>query len=148
MLDTIQADLTAAMKARDELRVATLRGALAAIKEASVAGAVAKELDDAEIQKVLRAEMKKRADAAEAFRAGGRDDRAAREEAESDILAAYLPARLSDDELASIIDQVFADGGFSSMADMGRAMGAVNAAVAGRADGKVVADAVKARLGG
>ena len=120
--------------------------ALAGIKEASVSGKEARDLDDDEIIKVLTKQVKKREEAAEAFRHAGRADRADRELAERDVLTAYLPAALSPEELEAIVSEVLAEGGFSGMAAMGPAMKAVTARVAGRADGKVVSALVRERL--
>jgi len=143
----LRSDLTAAMKARDEMTTGALRMALAAVQAAAVAGKEAKEISDDEALKILAREVKRREEAAEAFQAAGRTDRAERELAERDVLAAYLPARLGDDELVALIDQVLGDGGFSGQAAMGPAMKAVTAAVAGRADGKKVSTLVRERLG-
>ncbi|MGA9278574.1 GatB/YqeY domain-containing protein [Ilumatobacter sp.] len=146
LIDQIRADLTAAMKARDTLRQRTLRSAIAAVQEAQVAGDAATTLDDDGVQAVLKSQVKRRIDAAEAFEAGGATDRAADERAEIGVLEAYLPAALTSDELEAIVSDVFATHGFASKADMGTAMKAVNTEVAGRADGRAVADLVKSRL--
>ena len=147
LADRLQADLTAAMKARDELRTTTLRSAIAAVKEARVAGAAAKELSDADVEALLRTQAKRRDEAAEAFRSGGRAEQADRELAEKAVLEEYLPDQLGEDELRQIVDDALAAGGFDQPAQMGQAMKAVMAAVAGRADGKAVSAMVKARLG-
>lgn len=144
----LQTDLTTAMKARDAVTTRTLRMAIAAVKEARVAGDAARDLSDDEVQAVLRTQVKRREEAAAAFRDGGRDESAAAEEAERDVLAAYLPKALTEDELAAIVDDVLAAEGISEPSDMGRAMKAVMAAVDGRADGKVVSGLVKSRLAG
>jgi len=146
LAERLRDDLTAAMKRRDELATSALRMALAGIKEASVSGKEARDLDDDEIIKVLTKQVKKREEAAEAFRHAGRADRADRELAERDVLTAYLPAALSPEELEAIVSEVLAEGGFSGMAAMGPAMKAVTARVAGRADGKVVSALVRERL--
>ncbi len=148
LAERLQSDLTDAMKARDDIRVATLRMAIAAVKEAAVAGSSAKDLDDAEVEAVLRTQVKRRDEAAEAFREGGRDEQADRELAEREVLAAYLPKGLDEAELAAIVDAALADGGFTEPSQMGAAMKAVMAEVAGRADGKVVSGLVKSRLTG
>lgn len=148
LADQIQADLTAAMKARDELSLSVLRMALAAIKEAKVSGDEVRDLSDDEVVALLAKEAKRREEAAEAFAAGGRDESAARELAERDVLAAYLPAPMSEEELAGIVADALAEGGFSEPSQMGLAMKAAMAAVAGRADGKKVSALVKARLTG
>jgi uncharacterized protein len=146
LTDQLRADLTAAMKRRDDVATSALRMALAGVKEAAVAGKEAKELTDDEILKVINKEVKRRDEAAEAFRNADRPDRADREQAERAILAAYLPAPLTPEEVEAIIAETLAEGGFSGMAAMGPAMKAVTAKVAGRADGKTVSDLVRARL--
>jgi uncharacterized protein YqeY len=148
LTDQIQADLTTAMKARDELTVAVLRMALAAVKEAAVAGDAATTLDDQAVLAVLGREAKRREEAATAFREGGRDDRAERELAEREVLARYLPQPLDEAELAGIVEAALAEGGFSDPSQMGLAMKAAMAAVDGRADGRAVSALVKARLTG
>ena len=146
LAERIRDDLTAAMKRRDELATSALRMALAGIKEAAVSGKEARDLDDDEIVKVLTKQVKKRDEAAEAFRNAGRADRADRELAEAEVLSAYLPAALTPDELDAIITETLAEGGFSGPATMGPAMKAVTAKVAGRADGKTVSALVRERL--
>ena len=146
LTEQIRADLTAAMKRRDDVATSALRMALAAVKEAAVAGKEAKELTDDEILKVLNKEVKRRDEAAEAFRNADRPDRADREQAEREVLAAYLPAALTPEELEALIAETLAEGGFSGMQSMGPAMKAVTAKVAGRADGTTVSDLVRTRL--
>ena len=146
LVDTIRADLTAAMKARDTTTVTTLRAVIAAVQEAEVAGVSAITLDDDGVQKVIAAQAKRRVEAAEAFDAGGADDRAANERAELEVLERYLPKKLDEAELAALVDEVLAEHGFNEKSQMGQAMKAVNAKVAGRADGRTVADLVKARM--
>jgi uncharacterized protein YqeY len=146
LIDQIRADLTTATKAKDTLRQRTLRSVIAAVQEAQVSGAAATTLDDDGVQGVLKSQVKRRVDAAEAFEAGGATDRAADERAEIDVIEGYLPAALTAEELQAIVADVFAANGFETKADMGAAMKAVNAEVAGRADGRAVADLVKSRL--
>jgi len=146
LLGQIRADLTAAMKAKDKLTVSTLRSVVAAVQEAEVAGAAATTLDDQQIQKVIAAQAKRRVEAAEAFEQGDRAEKAADERAELLVLEQYLPQQLSENALVEIVERVLAEGGYSTMADMGQAMKAVNAEVAGRAEGRVIADLVKSRL--
>ncbi|MGE3288229.1 MAG: GatB/YqeY domain-containing protein [Pseudonocardia sp.] len=151
--ERLRADLTAAMKARDELVKATLRMTLTAIGNAEVAGTQARELDDAEVLKVITKEAKKRAESAEAFAAAGREELAAQERAEGEVLARYLPAQLTDDELAaiareSVAAEAAASGQQPGPRQMGQVMKRATAAVAGRADGKRVAAAVKPLLTG
>ncbi len=146
LADRLREDLTAAMKRRDELATSALRMALAAVKEAAVSGKEARDLDDDEILTVLTKQVKRREEAAEAFRNAGRAERADRELAERAVLAVYLPAALTPEELQSIVDEVLSEGGFSGMAAMGPAMKAITARVAGRADGKTVSTLVRERL--
>ena len=145
--DQLRADLTTAMKSRDELRTATLRMVLAAVSAEEVAGKEARELGDDEVQAVLRREAKKRREAADAFGAAGRIEQADRERAEGDVLAAYLPAQLEDADLAALVADVITRTGASGMRDMGRVMGAVQGEVAGRAEGGRVAAEVRRQLG-
>jgi len=146
--ERLRADLTAAMRARDQVRMRTLRMALTSITNEEVAGASARDLTDEEIVRVLTREVRKRKEAAEAFSAAGRTDRAAAERAEGEVLTDYLPAQLSDDELAALVDAAIAETGASSMAGMGQVMKAVTPRVAGRADGGRVAAEVRRRLSG
>jgi hypothetical protein len=149
--DQLRADLTTAMKARDELVKATLRMTLTAIGNAEVAGTEARELDDTEVLQVIAKEAKKRAESAEAYAAGGREDLASQERAEGEVLARYLPKQLDDDEIAAIareaVEQTAAElGEQPGPRQMGQVMKKATAAAAGRADGRRVADAVKALL--
>jgi len=146
LLDQIRADLTAAMKSKDKLTVATLRSVVAAVQEAEVAGTAATTLADEQVEKVIAAQAKRRVEAAEAFEQGGRAAKAADERAELTILEQYLPEQLDADAIAEIVDRVLKDGGYSTMADMGQAMKAVNAEVAGKAEGRIVAELVKSHL--
>ena len=146
--DRLKDDLTTSMKARDELRTATLRMVLTAIGTEEVAGKAARTLSSDEELKVLAREAKKRCEAADAFRSGGADDRAARELAEEEVLAAYLPAQLSDEELAALVASAIASTGASGPTGMGVVMKAVGPSVAGRAEGGRVAAAVRAALTG
>ena len=147
MKQRLRADLTTAMKARDELRTATLRMVLTAISAEEVSGAQARDLTDDEVQAVLRREAKKRREAAEAFAGAGRTEQAARERAEGEVLADYLPAQLDDADLAAMVADAVTTTGASGMRDMGRVMGVVQAAVAGRADGSRLAAEVRRQLG-
>src|ERR1700683_5298737 len=114
--ERLRADLNAAMRARDQVRMRTLRMALSSITNEEVAGASARQLSDDEVRKVLTREPKKRREAAEALGAAGRDERAAAERAEGEVLAGYLPAQLSDDELAALIDAAVAETGAGGLA--------------------------------
>ncbi len=146
--DRLRGDLTAAMKARDAVRTRTLRMALTSITQEEVAGSSARELSDAEVVKVLTREAKRRREAAEAFAAAGRDEQAAAERAEGVVLGAYLPAQLSDDEIAAMVAAVIDETGASGMAAMGQVMKVLTPRVAGRADGARVAAEVRRRLAG
>jgi uncharacterized protein YqeY len=148
LADQLRSDLTAAMKARDAVTVGALRLGLAAVMEASVAGDAAAELTDDEVVAVLTKAARKHEEAAEAFSGAGRTEQAAAEMASHAVLAAYLPKGLTTEELATIVTDTLAEGGFTTPKDMGAAMKAVNAKVAGRADGKTVADLVKGALAG
>ena len=144
--DRLRADLTSAMKSRDELRTATLRMVLAAVSAEEVAGKEARELSDDEVLAVLRRAAKRRREAAEAFAGAGRAEQADRERAEGEVVAGYLPAQLEDADLAALVADVITRTGAGGMKDMGRVMGAANAAVAGRAEGARVAAEVRRQL--
>jgi uncharacterized protein len=146
--DRLRSDLTVSMRGRDELRTATIRMVLTAVTNAEVAGAQAREISDDEVVGVLAKEAKKRHDAADAFRQGGRPDLAEREDAEAAVIAGYLPAPLTDDELDALVDAAVAETGATSLREMGAVMKRLATDVAGRADGARVAAAVKARLAG
>ncbi len=143
---TVQSDLTTAIRERDAVRSGTLRMALAAITNEEVAGKEARELTDDDVLKVLAKEAKKRKEASTAFTDAGRPELAAKEEAELVVLEAYLPAQLSDEELASIVAAAVEQTGASGMAAMGQVMTAAQPVVAGRADGGRGAAAVRAAL--
>jgi len=144
--DRLNADLTTAMKARDELVTATLRMALTAVRTEEVAGKAARELSDQEVLVVLAREAKKRREAAEAFAAGGRSELAERERAENGVLEKYLPAQLSDGDLADLVRKGLAEAGVTDVKQLGKAMKLVQAAVAGRAEGGRVAAEVRRQL--
>jgi hypothetical protein len=144
--DRLRADLNTAMRARDQVRLRTLRMALTSITNEEVAGASARDLSDEEIVKVLTREAKKRREAAEAFGAAGRDEQAAAERAEGDVLAGYLPAQLDDDELDALVSDAIAETGAVGMKGMGQVMKVLTPRVAGRADGARVAAEVRRRL--
>ena len=138
--DRVKSDLTTAMKAGERERVGALRLVLSELQKA------AKEGRDDEVA-VLRRERKRRRDAAEQFRAGGRAELADREESEAELIAAYLPAELSDEELAALVAEKVEQTGAESPKDLGKVMGAVMPAVGGRADGKRVSALVREKLG-
>jgi uncharacterized protein len=142
----LESDLHDAMKARDELVTSTLRMAIAAVRSAEVAGKQARQLSDDEVLGVLAKEAKKRREAAEAFSAAGRSESAEKEQAEERIIEGYLPAQLSDAEIGDIVAAALHEGGFTTKAQLGPAMKAAQAAVAGRAEGGRVAAAVRQLL--
>jgi uncharacterized protein YqeY len=142
----LRADLATSMKARDQLRTRTLRMALTSVTNEEVSGPEARELTDDEVVKVLTKEAKKRRDAAEAFEAAGRADRAAAERAEGEVLASYLPAQLSDEDLVAIVTLAIDQTGATGMSAMGQVMKAVQPQVAGRAEGGRVAAEVRRQL--
>jgi uncharacterized protein YqeY len=148
--DRLRSDLTAAMKSRDELRSSTLRMALTAITNAEVAGKQSRELSDEDVVGVLSTEAKKRREAATAFEDAGRTDSAARERAEAGVLADYLPAQLSEEEIGELVRATIEStgAGADGMRAMGRVMGALQPQVKGRADGGAVAAEVRRQLGG
>ena len=144
--ERLRADLNTAMRARDQVRMRTLRLALTSITNEEVAGPLARDLTDDEVLRVLTREAKKRREAAEAFSAAGRSDQAAAERAEGDVLAGSLPVQLSDDELAALVDAAIAETGASGPSGLGQVMKTVTPRVAGRADGVRVAAEVRRRL--
>jgi uncharacterized protein len=141
ILDEVKLDLNSAMRAGEKQRVGALRMILSELQKAS------KEGSEDELA-VLRRERKRRLEAARAFREGGREELAAGEEAEGDLIGGYLPAELSEQELQAIVERALEDSGAQSPKDMGMAMKSAMAAVDGRADGKRVSGLVKAALGG
>lgn len=152
LLARLRTDMTAALKARDTVRLGTLRMAVAAVQTESVAGDSARELSDDEVLAVLAKEAKKRAESAEAYTAAGREELAAAERAEGEVLAEYLPTPLSDDEVAALarrsVAEVAAETGEApGMRQMGQVMARATAAAGGRADGKRLSTAVRAELG-
>lgn len=144
----LQADLNAAMKARDEITTATVRMALTAITTEEVAGSQARVLTDDEVLRVLGREAKKRREAADAFDAAGRAELADRERAESAVLQRYLPPQLGDAELADLVRAAIAETGATDPRQLGAVMKAVTPKLAGRADGRRVSDEVRRQLTG
>jgi len=144
--ERLQADLTTAMKARDELTASTIRMALTAVTTEEVAGKQARVLSDDEVLAVLGREAKKRREAATAFDDAGRAELAQRERAEGEVLARYLPAQLEDAELAELVAAAIAETGAAGPQAMGQVMKAVQPKVAGRAEGGRVAGEVRRQL--
>jgi len=147
--DRLRADLTTAIKARDELRSSTLRMVLSAITNAEVAGKSARELTDDDVIGVLSSENKKRREAAAAFEDAGRTESADKERAEAVVLADYLPAQLSEDEIRDLVASTIASLGVTEdgMRAMGRVMGALQSQTKNRADGGAVSAEVRRQLG-
>jgi hypothetical protein len=147
--DQLKADLTASMKARTEVETSTLRMTLAAIMNAEVAGDEAKELTNEQVQEVVRAEAKKRAESADIYKDAGRTEAETAERSELEILERYLPAAMSDADLEQIVDQEVAAAASSGLTGP-KAMGGVVKAVRNRAgagaDGAKIANLVKSRL--
>ncbi len=141
ILERVQADTRAAMKAGERERVGVLRMIVNALQQDAKAGG------EDEVA-VLRRERKRRLEAASAYRDGGSSERAAAEEAEAEVISSYLPAELSDEELAGIVEDAIEESGAEGPADMGKAMGVAMQKTDGRADGKRVSETVKARLAG
>ncbi len=146
--DTIESDLREAMKARDKARTSALRMAVAALKNRAVADGVGPQgrLDDEVVHTVLGAELKRRREAAAAYRDAGREEQAASEEAEAAVYEAYLPEQLTEDEIVAIVDAAIAEVGAEGPKDMGQVMKAAMAKAQGRADGARVSAVAKQRL--
>jgi uncharacterized protein len=148
--DRIESDLRTAMKQRDRPRTSALRMVVAALKNRATADGLSPQgrLDDEVVQKVLATEVKRRKEAATAYRDAGRAEQAASEEAEADVYEAYLPAQLGDDELTAIVDAAIVRVGAEGPKQLGLVMKTVMAEVSGRADGSRVSALVKQRLTG
>jgi len=134
----IESAMRDAMRARDERRTQTLRMAMAAAHNQRIARG--RELTDEEVVDVVARQVKQRRESIELYRAGGREDRAAEEEAEAAILAEFLPQQLSEDEVESLVRAAVAETGASGPGDLGRVMGRVSPQTKGRADGRLVSD--------
>jgi uncharacterized protein YqeY len=144
--EKLHSDLTEAIRSRDALVSGTIRMVLSAITNEEVAGKEARILSDEEIITVLSREAKKRREAAEAFADAGRVDKAELEKQEGEVIAAYLPKQLSDEELSALIQEAVAKSGAAGPQDMGKVMGILKPQIAGKADGGKVSAAVKAAL--
>lgn len=149
MKDRLRAELTDSMRARDALRSSTLRMVLTAITNAEVAGKQARELSDDEVMTVIASESKKRREAATAFDGADRPELAAKERAEAAIIAEFLPAPLTDEQVTGLVTATIAELGVSDdgMKAMGRVMGAISPHIKGRADGGAVSAEVRRQLG-
>ena len=144
--EQLKKDLTEAIRGRDEITSGTIRMVLTAITNEEVAGKEARVLSDEEVITVLSREAKKRREAAEAFENAGRADKSALEKSEGEVIAKYLPAQLSEADIAAIIADAIASTGARGPGDMGKVMGAVKPKIAGKADGGLVSALVKAAL--
>jgi uncharacterized protein YqeY len=133
-------DLREAMRARDEIRKGTLRMALSAIRYAEIARA--ESLDDSGVQQVLAKEVKQRRESIEEFKKGKRDDLVSREQAEIDVLTAYLPKQLDEGSLTAIAERIISETGASSPSDKGRVMPLLMKEISGRADGRTANEIV------
>ena len=144
LIKELEQQLTDAMRERDDARRDTLRLLIASLRGAEKE--LMRPLSDGEELQVLQRERKKRNEAAEAFRNGGRDEQAAKEEAELAVLEEFMPEPLSDEELEEIVDDVIAEVGATNVRDLGRVMADVMPQVAGRADGSAVTQLVREKL--
>ena len=144
--ERLRTDLTEAIRSRDQITSGTIRMVLTAITNEEVSGKSVRELTEAEVITVLSREAKKRKEAAEAFDAGARPEKATVERAEGEVIAKYLPSQLSEDELATMIKEAIAETGASGPSGMGLVMKALSPKIAGRADGATVSAAVKTAL--
>ena len=145
--EKLQADLTEAIRGRDEVKSGTIRMLLTAITNEEVAGKAAKVLTDSEIITVLSRETKKRREAVEAFTAAKRDDLANKEKAEAAVIAQYLPEQLSEAEIKKMIADAITETNAAGPAGMGLVMKVLQPKIAGKADGGIVSSLVKAALG-
>jgi uncharacterized protein YqeY len=148
--DRLRSDLTAAIKDRNKVRSGTIRMVLSAISEAEVAGKSAVELTDAQVLDVVIREAKKRREAEEAFAAAGRSELAEKEHSEATVLADYLPAQLSAEEVAAVVAEAIASTGAAElgMRGIGKVMSVVTPQTKGKADGGAVAAEVRRQLAG
>ena len=144
--DQLRADLTQAMKARDELTASTVRMVLTAITTEEVAGKTARVLTDEDVIKVLTREAKKRREAQEAYSQAGRDELAAREQAELGVIETYLPQQLTDAEIGAAVAAAIAEAAAQGPQAMGQVMKVLSPKIAGRADGGKVAAEVRRQL--
>jgi uncharacterized protein YqeY len=144
--ETLKSDLTEAIRSSDKLVSGTIRMVLTAITNEEVSGKEARVLTDAEIITVLTREAKKRREASEEFAKAGREDKAAEEKAEGEVIARYLPEQMSEDDVKKLVVAAIASTGAAGPADMGKVMGVLKPQVAGKADGGMVSTLVKAAL--
>ena len=146
--ETLKSDLTEAIRSSDKVVSGTIRMVLTAITNEEVSGKEARVLTEDEIITVLSREAKKRREAAEEFAKANRPDKSAEEKAEGEVIARYLPAQLSEDDIKKMIAAAVASTGAAGPGDMGKVMGAIKGQIAGKADGSLVSSLVKATLAG
>lgn len=144
IVQTMKADMKAAMKAREKTKLQTLRLLISSLKNARIERG--EDLDETAVIAVLSTEAKKRREAAESYRAGGRDELADQEMAELAVIQSYLPEQLTDAEASELADQVIEEVGAESRADMGRVMGAIMPRIKGRYEGSKMKDLVLNKL--
>ena len=149
-LERLTADLTTSMKARTAFRTNAVRQAIGAVRAAQKSGPAARDLTEDQVRAVLGAEVKKRRESAEIYTGVGAVERAATESAEADLIEAYLPAAISEEQLDRIVADAIATVGARTVKDMGKVMKAANASAAdlGRVDGKALSDRVRRALQG
>lgn len=147
MLDRLNDDMKRAMKAGDKERLSTIRMLISDVKNAKIEkGGINSELDEKDYIAIFKRNLKKRQDAAESFRKGGREESAAKEEAEAEIIQEYLPRALSAEELEAAVDEAIAEAGASTKQEMGNVMKVVMGKHAGKVDGKEVQQLVMKKL--
>ena len=149
LLDKLQEDLKEAQLNRDEVRVSTLRLLLSEVKNGEIAfrqSSGQAGLSDSDVVNIIQRELKKRKEASEGFRSGGREDSAAKEELEAKILADYLPQQMNNEELTKLVDMTINELGATSIADMGKVIGVVMGKAKGRTAGSTVSSLVKEKL--
>ena len=146
--ETLKSDLTEAIRSSDKVVSGTIRMVLTAITNEEVSGKEARVLTEDEIITVLSREAKKRREAAEEFAKANRLDKSAEEKAEGEVIAKYLPAQLSEEDIKKMIAAAVASTGAAGPGDMGKVMGAIKGQIAGKADGSLVSSLVKAALAG
>ena len=146
--EQLQSDLTEAIRSRNEIVSGSIRMVLTSIRNEEVSGKEERTLADAEIITVLTREAKKRREAADAFADAGRADKAELEKAEGEVIAKYLPAQMSEDDVKKLVAAAIAQSGAAGPGDMGKVMGILKPQVAGKADGSLVSGLVKAALAG
>lgn len=144
--DKVMEAMKVAMKAKDTQSLEALRSVKAALLLAQTETGSKVELTEAEEMKLLQKQVKQRKDSAAIYKDQGRPDLAEPELAQAEVIEQFLPKQMSEEEVAAIVDRIIADTGASSMADMGKVMGAVSAELAGKADGKTISTVVKSRL--